>query len=255
MISFECDLCIFRKMRDQSSPDFSNSIDSLLMLSIRRMNLDALWSRATSTVEGNAGVVARGLRHSKLLGLTGPYLATGPLPYYDHCGYEVALQLLNDSRERGSYQLTNKKFDTTRNLRSAYSNQVRSSAQVASHPMDLEENQGKRYTRFAEDPTASIWFDRFIEVCTRRMGQDSRPNRGISTDLIKATLDMCLSLSDEALAPTQKRIWFKLGFYLAASYVTSLLVAEGRLLDLEGMWAQKGVNLDSTVLALRVKVK
>jgi hypothetical protein len=255
MISFECDLCIFRELRDQSAPDLTNLIDSLLMLSIRRMNLDALWSRATSTVEGNAGVVARGLRHSKLLGLTGPYLATGPLPYYDHCGHEVALQLLTDSRERGSYQLTHKQFDTIRNLRSAYSNQVRSSAQVASHPMALEENQGKQYTRFAEDPTSSMCFARFIEGCKRRMGQDSRPNRGISTDLIKATLDMCLSLSDKALAPTQKRLWVKLGFNLAASYVTSLRGPEGRLLDLEGMWAQKGVHLDSTVLALRGKVK
>jgi hypothetical protein len=202
------------------------------MLSIRRMNLDALWSRATSTIEGNAGVVARGLRHSKLLGLTGPYLATGPLPYYAHCGYEVALQLLTDYRERGSYQLTHKQFDTIRNFRSAYSNQVRSSAQVASHPMALEEDKGKRYTRFAEDPTASIWFARFIEGCKRRMVQDYRPNRGIITDLIKATLDMCLSLSDEALAPTHKRLWVKLGFYLAASYVTSLRGPEGRLLDL-----------------------
>jgi hypothetical protein len=87
------------------------------------------------------------------------------------------------------------------------------------------------------------------------MGQDSRPNRGISTDLIKATLDMCLSLSDEALVPTQKRLWVKLDFYLAASYVTSLRGPEGRLLDLEGMWAQKGVHPDSTVLVLRGKVK
>jgi hypothetical protein len=153
MISFECDLFIFHKLRDQSAPDLSNPnpIDSLLMLSIRRMNLYPLWSRAS--VEGNAGVVDRGLRHSKLLGLTGPYLATGPLPYHDHCGYEVALQLLTDSRESGSYQLTHKQFDTIHNLRSAYSNQVISSAQVASHPMALDENQGKRYTRFAEDPT------------------------------------------------------------------------------------------------------
>jgi hypothetical protein len=149
-------------------------------------------------------VVARGLRHSNLLGLTGPYLANGPLPYYDHCGYEVALQLLTYFRERGSYQLTHKQFDTIHNLRSAYSNQVRSSAQVASHPMALEENQGKRYTRFSEDPTASMWVARFIEGYKRRMGQDSRPNRGISTDLIKATLDMCFSFSDEAPAPTQK---------------------------------------------------
>jgi hypothetical protein len=111
--------------------------------------------------------VAQGLRHSKLLGLTGPYLATGPLPYYDHCGYEVDLQLLTDYRERGKYQLTHKQFDSISNLRSAYSKQTRSSAQVASHPMALEENQGRRYTRFAEYPTASMWFARFIEECKR----------------------------------------------------------------------------------------
>jgi hypothetical protein len=87
------------------------------------------------------------------------------------------------------------------------------------------------------------------------MGQESRPNQGIINDLIKATLDMCLSLSDEALASTQKRIWVKLGFYLAALYETSFRGPKGRLLDLEGMWAQKGVHLDSTVLALCGKVK
>jgi hypothetical protein len=72
------------------------------------MNFDAFWSRATSTVVGNAGVVARGLRELASLGLTGPYLATGPLPYHDHYGYEVALQLLTDSRERGNYHITHK---------------------------------------------------------------------------------------------------------------------------------------------------
>jgi hypothetical protein len=37
--------------------------------------------------------------------------------------------------------------------------------------------------------------------------------------------------------------------------VTSLRGPEGRLLDLEGVWSQKGVHPDSTVLALRGKVK
>jgi hypothetical protein len=58
VISFECDLCIFRNLRDQSAPDLTNPINSLLMLSVRQMNLDPLWSRATSTVEGHACVVA-----------------------------------------------------------------------------------------------------------------------------------------------------------------------------------------------------
>jgi hypothetical protein len=255
MLSFECDLCIFRKLRDQHQPDPQSQVDTCLMLTIRRMNLDAFWSRATSTVVGNAGVVARGLRHSASLGLTGPYLATGPLPYHDHCGYEVALQLLTDSRERGNYQITHKQFDSIRTLRSAYSNQVRASAHAAHHPIALEENQGKKYTRIALDPTASIWFARFIEGCKRRMGQDCRPNRGISTELIKASLDMCLILSEEAKVPAQKRTWVKTGFYLAASYVTSLRGPEGRLLDLEGMWSQRNLSPGSTVIALRGKVK
>jgi hypothetical protein len=127
-----------------------------MMITIRRMNLDALWSRATSTVVGNAGVVSRGLRPSAYLGLTGHYLATALLPYHDHCGYEVALHILTDSRNRGNYQITHKQVDSIRTTRSAYSNQVRASAHAARHPMALEENQGKKYARIALDPTASI---------------------------------------------------------------------------------------------------
>jgi hypothetical protein len=114
------------------------------MFTIHRMNLDAFWSCAASTVVGNAGVVARGLRHSASLGLTDPYLETGLFPYHDHCGYEMALQLLTDSRERGNYQITDKQCDSIHTLRSAYSNQVRASAHADHHPIALEENQGKK---------------------------------------------------------------------------------------------------------------
>jgi hypothetical protein len=120
MLSFECDLCIFQKLLYKHQPDPQSQVDTCLMLTIWRINLDALCSRATSTIVCNAGVVARGLRHSAYLGLTGPYLETVPLPYHDHCGYEVALQLLMDSRERGNYQITHKQFDSIRTLRSAY---------------------------------------------------------------------------------------------------------------------------------------
>jgi hypothetical protein len=87
------------------------------------------------------------------------------------------------------------------------------------------------------------------------MGQDCRPNRGISTDLIKASLDMCLTLSEEATVPAQKRMRVKTGFYLDASYATSLRGPEGCFLDLEGMWRQRNLSPVSTVIALRGKVK
>jgi hypothetical protein len=255
MLSFECDLCIFRKLCDQHQPDPHSHVDTRFMLTIPGMNLDALWSRASSTVTVNSSVMDRGLQHYKALGLTGPYLEMGPLPYYDHCGYEVALKFLTDSRERGNYQITQKQFDMIRNLRPAYSNQVRASGRAARHPMALEENQGKNYTWIALYPMASIWFSRFIKGCKRRMGQDCQPSRGISTDIITAALVMYLIVFEEAMVPSLKRAWVKAGFYLAASYITSLRGPEGRLLDLESMWSQRNLHPTSTVIALRGNIK
>ena len=44
--------CIFRKLK-QTSPNTKSSQDQLLLLMIRRMNLDAFWSRARSNVVQN----------------------------------------------------------------------------------------------------------------------------------------------------------------------------------------------------------
>jgi hypothetical protein len=41
MTHFECDTCIFRKLRDGDFPDHSRPSDKLLLACIRRVNLDA----------------------------------------------------------------------------------------------------------------------------------------------------------------------------------------------------------------------
>ena len=46
---FECDTCIFRKLR-KKFPDQEREQDKLLLLVIRRANLDPFWSRVKSTV-------------------------------------------------------------------------------------------------------------------------------------------------------------------------------------------------------------
>jgi hypothetical protein len=43
----ECDLCVFRKLKKRS-PDVTNPGDELLIACIRRINLDAFWSRDLS---------------------------------------------------------------------------------------------------------------------------------------------------------------------------------------------------------------
>jgi hypothetical protein len=52
LVPFECDLCIFRKLR-KHSPDVNREQDKLLLACIRRVTLDAFWSRASSMVNGN----------------------------------------------------------------------------------------------------------------------------------------------------------------------------------------------------------
>ena len=77
--------------------------DDLLLGCIRRINLYAMWSRASSTVEANKYMILLGLRLSEQVGLTGPYEHFGPLPYKDHCGYEVAVQIAMHSRYPGRH--------------------------------------------------------------------------------------------------------------------------------------------------------
>ena len=52
MAPFECDYCIFWKLR-KTFPNPDNFQDKLPLGCIRRANLDAFWIRTTSTVEGN----------------------------------------------------------------------------------------------------------------------------------------------------------------------------------------------------------
>jgi hypothetical protein len=68
LVSFECNVCIFKKLWDRE-PNSELEVDKLAMMCIRRVNLNAFWSRARSTVRGNAGKVREGLRQSEKLGL------------------------------------------------------------------------------------------------------------------------------------------------------------------------------------------
>jgi hypothetical protein len=126
MVPFECDLCVFRELYSRE-PGAASSVDMKASSLIRRMILDAFWSRATSIVEANAKMIQKGCKLSVSLGLDQPYLDLGPLPAGDHCGYGVALQMLLASHEPGKYSSLYKQFDTIRHFKSAFGNQLRGS--------------------------------------------------------------------------------------------------------------------------------
>jgi hypothetical protein len=126
---FECDICIFWKLK-MSDLSLRDPQDDLLLACIRRMNLDAFCNRAKDTVNGNREKLADMLTLSDLVGLRGPCVHDGPYPDYDYCGYEVAIGMLLMSRRPGRNSKTHLQFDTIRKLQSVYGNQVRLSPQL-----------------------------------------------------------------------------------------------------------------------------
>lgn len=254
MVPFECDLCVFRKVSGRSAPAINNAQDRLLQAAIRRVILDAFWSRTSNTVESNANRIRMGLAISETLGLEGPYIHEGPLPSHDHCGYEVAIQMVIYSRREGRNSKTHLQPDSIRRLRSAYGNQARSSAQATRHTMALGDQKG-RYQRFATDPTGSFWFSRFYQGLLKRMGQVWKPNRAMSMKLFLAVLN---EVEARIAAPTSTEEcnnWVVFHSYAVVSYVVSLRGAEGMLLDLGGLNRHWKRTRDYVVIALLGKVK
>jgi hypothetical protein len=254
MVSFECDLCVFAKLYGRL-PDAGLARDDFSLACIRRINLDAFWSRARSTVEANAAKTREGLRISRRLGLAGPYLDPGPLPSHDHCGYEVALQIVVSSLDSGRYAVGHKQWDTIRKFRSCYSNQIRAAREANSNPLVLSDNKGAGYQRIAVDPCGSLWFQRFMLGCSRRMGQDWRPNQAISVQIMHCLLEGAENKAMTAGTEESRHKWVMAGGYFCICFVLSLRSPEGLMADLEGMLQHFDQNSEEVVVPLLGRFK
>ncbi|KAL7555442.1 hypothetical protein ACA910_001207 [Epithemia clementina (nom. ined.)] len=187
---FECVLCIFRKLCGHH-PDLRQPTDEYLLACIRRMNLDAFWSRAISTVTQNARRAERMIDQSTIGGIMfGPFITSGAFPAYDHCVYQAAFLMLDSSLDSGKYATSHQQFDTIRQLRTTYSNFVRAtlSSGVNGGALVLGDYDGKHYSRLEEDECGLLWFERFIEWCKQCMGQDWQPDQAITPDLLSKAL-------------------------------------------------------------------
>ncbi len=120
IMPFECDTCIFRKLRKRS-PDKEREQDKLLLLMIRRANLDVFWSRARSTVYQNTNKIKRNIKFSEQLGLDEVYEHDGAYPPHDHCGYEMAATILLHSRRPRRQNPSYTQFETIRHDRGSFS--------------------------------------------------------------------------------------------------------------------------------------
>jgi hypothetical protein len=108
LMSFECDFCVFEKLFGRDTWTGFGEGCHFAMACIRRVNLDACWSRASSTVQANTYKVREGLSISHEDG--DDRSISKPWSLYlrhDHCGYEVAIQMVVASLDTGAiFKLT-----------------------------------------------------------------------------------------------------------------------------------------------------
>ena len=180
LVPFQCDVCVFRRIRKEE-PDSSSVSDRVLLMYIRRANLDVFWSRAPKTVANELGNATRNIRNISFLKLSGPYYDPGPAPSSDSCGYEAAVSLLVDSQQPGRYHDSHKQWESVRKLRSTISNFERTSFGVSQVALVADDNGST--TRFRGGGTSSYWFNRFAQGIGNRMGSDIRNNVTVSTEL------------------------------------------------------------------------
>lgn len=175
-----------------------------------------------------------GIKLSNRLGLQTPFCQSRPLPPYDHCGYEVACQMLLYSLNEGRNEKSHLQWDTIRQLRTSFSNFSRASNQANLNNIAINDNRGL-YQRIGNDPCGSFWFARFRAGCKNRMGQNTKQNKAFSTDLVLAIIEEANARIKAADSFEEKHRWIAFCCYSAISYVISLRGNEGFLLDLDGL--------------------
>lgn len=254
LVSFECDFCIFEKLFSRA-PQPGCEKDNFALACIRRVNLDAFWSRARSTVQANTYKVREGLKISTDMGMSGPYLDPGPLPRHDHCGYEVAIQMVVSSLNPGRYSNSHKQWETIRRFRSCYSNQVRAAREANFTPLVLADNNGSTYQRLGVDPCGSMWFQRFMVGCSKRMGQDCRPNQALSIQLVHEIIRRVELKAHGTDVQSERNKWILGGTYFVICFVLSLRSPEGLMADLEGVIQFFDPDSDEVVVPLLGRFK
>jgi hypothetical protein len=146
----------------------------------------------------------------------------------------VAIQTILYSKRPGKNAKSHLQYETIRKLRSAYSNQVRASPQSNKEAMSIGDVKGN-YSRFSTDPCGSFWYFRFMKGLKYRMGQEWRPNKGMSIELYLRVLEAAEERILGAPSPRDLNRWIAFHTYAVVSYVLSLRGKEGLILDLEGL--------------------
>jgi hypothetical protein len=181
MTMFQCDLCHFRNCYKRD-PDSDNEAHQMAMKCIRRANLDAMWSRETSTVTGNYQAAKKIAEKARSVEMPRDELfpRMGPWRIEDSSGMGIAVCVLLRTLDRGINEPTIQ-FGTARKFRSAFSNIWGASLEGDQNAVAVRDMTKMHQTNC---PTNKAWFERFEKGLHSRMGDKSNPDLAMSIEVI-----------------------------------------------------------------------
>ncbi|KAL7576792.1 hypothetical protein ACA910_013812 [Epithemia clementina (nom. ined.)] len=185
MCRFQCNNFSFFNIRGRypGTPELEQ--DKLLLLCIRRANLDSFWARERRAVARNQTEMQGLLSSAQLLGIRNPLPPRGPYPVGDSFGMGTACSMLIKTLQasRNAEQI---QFETARKLRSAVSNFIHTTPYgVGASTIGYGE---RRSQFFSGSPTKSQWFKRFMIGCHCQMGDVWVPDKAVTVEEILAAL-------------------------------------------------------------------
>lgn len=227
---FQCDWCHFFNLLGRL-PGPSSEMDLRLLKCIRRSNLDAFWALEPLTVTRNLEEMKRGLSMATSFGFAHQlFRPLGPFPTEDSVGMGACVIMQLRSLDQGKYAPT-LQFETVRKFRSAVSNVYHASV-TGQGAMVMAKDTRKMVV--TECPTYDSWFEKAMKGMHKRMGDDVRPDRALSLDILLAI--MRIVARDWEAAPPEQRLDIALeaSFYLIA-YTLALRGEEVPLTEMKGI--------------------
>ena len=129
MTPFQCDLCHFRNLHHRD-PKVGEEKDRNSLEYIRHANINAFWSRETSTVTSNLSQAQKMEKiGTDFFGFASVTPAMEPFPLEDVFGMKAAMVLLKQSLDSGKNEKY-LQFSSAPKIRSAFSNAYHASKEL-----------------------------------------------------------------------------------------------------------------------------
>eukprot|EP00980_Cylindrotheca_fusiformis_P023557 scaffold10595_cov116-Cylindrotheca_fusiformis.AAC.1 len=228
MTPFQCDLCHFRNIQKRDPEEHPG--DDKLLRFIRQANLDAFWSRESSTVAANLSQARRLEEMTDEFNVAAFIPEHGPFPLEDTFGMLMAVGVLRRSLDPGKTEETIQ-FATARKIRSAFSNAYHTTHRL-SHLATMAYETTKTFSTTC--PTYGYWFERFMLGCHKRMGDATVTDFALSKPIFAELLK---HLEGDYQRSSMVEEKFKLAEFanlLIFLFLTGLRGEEGMKIDVAG---------------------